>query len=155
MAEGRRTGAEQRAARAAGVQYARQDKPAAGGDGDGGNELVRHASGAYDEIDALVHAAAGPMPASLVYDLLGNLHALVGRLPVLLTQLDGGLQQTGADPRPAGARQVTQTLEAAGAVADELARRLADARSTVDDRQRAARLPGPPVDWRVSRTREP
>jgi hypothetical protein len=120
------------------VQYARRDSALDGAD----DQLVRHASGAYDEIDALVHATtARPMPASVVYDLLGNLHALVAQLPVLLTQLNGGLQQSSVDPQSPGAQQAARTLEAAEAVSKELSRRLRDARVAVDNRQRAARLP--------------
>jgi hypothetical protein len=127
------------------VQYARQDKEFGSAD----DQLVRHASAAYDEIDALVHAAtACPMPASLVYDLLGNLHATVGKLPELLTQLNGGLQQSGVDPRSASGQQAARAIEAAESVAKELTRRLSDARTAVDHRQRAARLPAPGVERR-------
>lgn len=142
MQEHRRTGAEQRSARAAGVQYAHGDTELDTVD----DKLVRYASSAYDQIDALLHETNRPMPPALVYAVLGNLHALVQELPLLLAQLSGGLQQAAGDldhNTAARVDQVTRFLAEAETVAAEFARRLTAARSAADDHTRAHRLAGP------------
>jgi hypothetical protein len=131
------TGSEQRAARAAGVVRPGGTDPESVDD-----MLVRYASSAYDDIDALLHATTRPMPAPLVSDLLGNLHALARQLPRLLTQLNSGLQRATAGPdlqRASETGQLTRSLAEAEAAANELARRLAVARAAADHHTRAVR----------------
>jgi len=106
--------------------------------------VVQLADDAYQSIRAIDHIPGGPLPAPLLYSVLGNLKLVGDVLPQALSQLGNGLQQSLSayevyedNPEVDPATSVTAAralLDHAGAHAARLGQLLDEAQSAIAGR---------------------